>query len=99
MMYKNAQFPIILATIGVSKKHRAFKVCVCHSPDLNPIGHLWENLEWRLRQRFPPPSKHKIIEFLVEERCRISPIEFRTLVEPMKRRIEAVLTRGGPIPY
>ena len=53
VMYKNAQLPIILATmarrdlsdvkIGVSMEHRGFNVCVCvrQSPDLNPIEHLW----------------------------------------------------------
>ncbi|XP_064861527.1 uncharacterized protein LOC115102408 isoform X5 [Oncorhynchus nerka] len=57
------------------------------SPDLNPIQHLWEILEWRLRQRFPPPST-------------IPPIEFRTDVESMPRRIEAVLAAcGEPMHY
>jgi hypothetical protein len=65
---KNAQWPIILATMarrrdlrdferGVSKKHREFKgcVCVCHqiSTQLNT---LWEILKRRLRQCFPPPT-------------------------------------------
>ena len=69
------------------------------SPDLMHIDHL-EILEWRLRQRFPPPStKHQIMEFIVEGWCRTTRIEFQTLVESMSRRIEAVLACGGPTPY
>ena len=60
------------------------------SPDLNPIEHLWEILERRLRQ---------IMEFLIEEWCRIPPVEFQTLVESMPRQIEAVLERSRPTPY
>ena len=37
-------------------------------------------------QRFPPPStKHQMMEILVEEWCRIPPIEFQTLVESMPK--------------
>ena len=61
---------------------------------------LWEIQERCLRRRFPPPStKHKIIEILVEEWCRIPPIEFQTLVESMPRCMEAVMARDGPTPY
>jgi transposase len=70
------------------------------SPDLNPLEHLWEILERRLRQRFPPPStKQQMMDALVEERCRTSPVEFQTLLESMPRRIEPVLARGDPTPY
>ena len=49
------------------------------SLDLNQIEHLWEILNQRLRQRFPPPStKHHIMKFLLEEWCRIPPVEFQT---------------------
>ena len=41
---------------------------------------------------FPPPStKQQIMEFLMEEWCRLPPTEFQTLVESMSRCIEAVL--------
>ena len=46
-----------------------------------------------------PLTKHQIMEFIVEEWCRIPPIEFQPLVESMPRSIEAVLARGGPTPY
>uniref|UniRef100_A0A4W5LC44 USP domain-containing protein n=1 Tax=Hucho hucho TaxID=62062 RepID=A0A4W5LC44_9TELE len=74
---------------GVSTGHRG-----CLSPDLHPIEQLWEILEQRLRQRFPPPST----TFVVEQWCCIPPIEFQAL-ESMPRCFEAVLVaRGGPTP-
>lgn len=66
------------------------------SPDLNPIEHLWEILEQRVRQRSPPPlSKEQMREYLSEEWCSIPPLEFQKLVESMQSRIEAVLAAGG----
>ena len=65
------------------------------SSDLHPIEHTWDILEWSPRQGFPPPST----KLLMEEWCRIPPIEFQILVESMPRCIEAVLTCGDPTPY
>uniref|UniRef100_A0A8C7ISW2 Uncharacterized protein n=1 Tax=Oncorhynchus kisutch TaxID=8019 RepID=A0A8C7ISW2_ONCKI len=59
----------------------------------NPIEQLWEMLELRLKQRFPPPSTKKL------ECCRIHQIDLQTLVESMPSCIEAVQACGGPAPY
>ena len=57
------------------------------SPALNPIEHLWDILERHLRQRFPPPSNScELINFLVEEWCRIPPAEFQTQVDSVTAR-------------
>ena len=59
------------------------------SPDLNPVKHLWEILEWR-------PFSTTINK---TSNTPIPPIEFQTLVEYMPRHIEAVLVCGVPMPY
>ena len=114
VMYKNSQLPIILATIArrkdlsdfereVSKENRGFKGGVCVSVtrsqpnwtlgEMGDSGAVPETV-------FPPPStKHQIMEFIMEEWCRLPPIEFQTLVESTRRCIEAVLARGDPTPY
>ena len=71
------------------------------SPDLNPIEHLWDILERRLRQSFSPPSNRcELIDLLVEGWCRIPPAEFQTLVDSMPRCMQGVLAaRGGPMSY
>ncbi len=39
-------------------------------PDFNPTEHLWEILDWHVRQRSPPPSsKHQMRDYLLEEWC------------------------------
>ena len=69
-------------------------------PDLNPIEPLWEILEQYLRKNFPQSStKLQLIEFLVEEWCRIPPIEFPTPVESMPRCIKAGMACRDPTPY
>ena len=72
-----------------------------HSPDLNPIEHLWNILERCLRRHFPPPSNRcELIDFLVKEWCFKPQAEFQMLVDSMPQRIQVVLAaRGGPTPY
>jgi hypothetical protein len=82
---------------GVSKENSGFKGCV----SVTQLNTLREILGRRLRQRFSPPSiKHQMMECLVEQRCRIPPIEFQTHVESIPGWIytRVDLYQGGSIP-
>jgi len=66
------------------------------SPDLNPIEHLWHHLKSKLQQ-YETPSKgvHELWERVEKEWNKISPEEFRTLIESMPRRVKAVIKANG----
>jgi hypothetical protein len=62
------------------------------SPDLNPIEHVWDLLDRRVRDRAVPPRKvREIASALVEEWDNISQQELANLVQSMRRRCTAVL--------
>ena len=68
------------------------------SPDLNPIEHLWDELERRLRARpCRPTSVCDLTNALLEE----IPINtLLNLLESRPRRVEAVIdAKGGPTSY
>lgn len=71
------------------------------SPDLNPIEHLWDELERRIRLRPRRPSSlPELATALKEEWSAISPVFYKNLVESLPRRIEAVIrAKGGPTRY
>jgi hypothetical protein len=82
VMYKNAQLPIILATMarrrdlsglatGVSKEHRGFKGCVSQSPDLNPIEHVFHH--YKQNTKNDGTSRGRIVwhHSRVPDTCRI----------------------------
>jgi len=63
---------------------------------LNPIEHLWSELERRIRRR--PKNLKSIIELesaLQEEWSKISKDVLTKLIESMPRRIEAVIENDG----
>ncbi|KAK3518759.1 hypothetical protein QTP70_011551 [Hemibagrus guttatus] len=64
------------------------------SPDLNPIEHLWDELERRLRARpSHPTSVPDLTNALLED-------TLLNLVESLPRRVEAVIAaKGGTTPY
>ena len=66
------------------------------SPDLNPIGHLWEHLKQQLRKYSDPPKvAHELWDRLVDEWNGISPRVCQNLIESMPRHIQAVIKANG----
>jgi transposase len=66
------------------------------SPDLNPIEHLWSELERRIRKR--PKNMTSINELesaLQEEWSKITNDVLIKLIESMPRRVEAVIENNG----
>ncbi|KAJ8867660.1 hypothetical protein PR048_031463 [Dryococelus australis] len=62
------------------------------SPDLNPIEHLWDELDRRVRARQArPKSIAQLIEWLQEEWRRIPVDVLQTLVESMPDRVAVVI--------
>lgn len=69
------------------------------SPDLNPIEHLWEHIERKVREESFSgiPGLKSRIEKVWNE---ISPDVTRNLVSSMTRRLEAIIkANGGPTKY
>ena len=68
-----------------------------HSPDLNPIKHIWDELGRPVRQRVNPPQMLGDLErALVEQWRRLPQAVFTNLLRSMRRRCVAVGdTRGG----
>jgi hypothetical protein len=71
------------------------------SPDFNPIEHLRNELECRLRARpNPPTSVPNLTNALVAEWKQVLAAKFQHLLESLPRRVEAVMAaKGGPTPY
>jgi DDE superfamily endonuclease/Transposase len=71
------------------------------SPDLNPIGHLWQHLKGRLSTYESEPSSISELWCRVESGWNKIPVRVcAELIESMPRRIDAVLkARGGHTKY
>ena len=71
------------------------------SPDLNPIEHLWDELERRTRKnKFRPKNKSELFAVLKREWGQIQSDVINKLVDSMPQRVKAVLkSKGGPTPY
>ena len=71
------------------------------SPDLNPIEHLWDELECQLRARpNRPTSVPDLTNYLVAEWKQVPAAMFLHLVESLPRTEEDVIAaKGEPTPY
>ncbi|XP_055385582.1 uncharacterized protein LOC129614761 [Condylostylus longicornis] len=69
------------------------------SPDLNPIEHLWDFLEQKIRKH-DITGKESLKRVIIEEWHKIPSTVICNLVQSMPRRLEAVLqAKGGPTRY
>jgi hypothetical protein len=59
--------------------------CPAQNPDLNPIKHLWDELESQVRSNLPTSIPH-LTNALVAERKQVHPAMFQHLVESLPRR-------------
>uniref|UniRef100_A0AAZ3PVB6 Tc1-like transposase DDE domain-containing protein n=1 Tax=Oncorhynchus tshawytscha TaxID=74940 RepID=A0AAZ3PVB6_ONCTS len=64
------------------------------SPDLNPIEHIWDLSDRRVRA-IPPRNVQELQGALVEEWGNISQQELASLVQSMRRRFTGVLNATG----
>ncbi len=72
------------------------------SPDLNPIEHLWDVVEWEIHiMDVQPTNLQQLCDAIMSIWTKIFSEEyFQHLVESMPRRIKAVLkAKGGPTRY
>lgn len=71
------------------------------SPDLNPIEHLWDNINRKVRNHIPAPQSLPELRRVLEiEWNDITQTEIRTLIRSMPRRMnEVIRARGGHTHY
>ncbi len=71
------------------------------SPDLNPIEHLWDVVEWDICiMDKQPTNMQQLRDAIMSIWIKISEECFQHLVQSMPRRIKAVLkAKGGPNRY
>ncbi|KAJ8887996.1 hypothetical protein PR048_007481 [Dryococelus australis] len=68
------------------------------SPDLNPIEHLWDELDRRVRARQARPNSiAQLMEWLQEQWKRIPMDVLQTLLESMPDRVAAVIASRGEV--
>lgn len=79
---------------------RIMKMPSC-SPDLNPIEHVWNYIETRIRERSVQPKTIAELRQIIQEEWYKVPIEYiRELVSSMGDRISAVKrAKGGHTKY
>ena len=80
----------------VKKKINILADWPSQSPDLNPIEHLWGELERRLKKHAVHPKNKSELEVAVKEEWLKIPYKtLEKLIESMPRRIEACISNDG----
>ncbi|GFX04678.1 transposable element Tc1 transposase [Trichonephila clavipes] len=71
------------------------------SPDLNPLEHLWDELERRFGSQPKRPSSLQALTSAVMDAWKAIPmVIYQKLVESLSKRVQAVIhAKGGPTSY
>ena len=71
------------------------------SPDMNPIEHVWNDVDFRLRKRsIQPTNKHELMKAIEEKWMNTSPEYIKSLYNSMPTRINALYqAKGGFTKY
>ncbi len=64
------------------------------SPDLNTNEHLWGILKWKVEER-KVSNIHQLHDVVMEEWKRTPVVTCEALVNPMPKRVKAVLENNG----
>ncbi|GBM76409.1 Transposable element Tc1 transposase [Araneus ventricosus] len=72
-----------------------------NSPDLNPMEHIWDAMERKLRAQTPPcPNISTLRDLCLDIWYNLSPVMYQKFVVSMPRRVVAVLkAKGGATRY
>ncbi len=67
-----------------------------YSPDMSPIEHVWDALDWRIRQRVPVPANiQQLCTAIEEEWINIPQATINNLINSMRRRCVALHEANG----
>ncbi len=67
-----------------------------YSPDMNPIEHLWDHLDRKVRARVPQPQNHaQLRQALIEEWHRYPKHQINRLITSMPCRVESLVRANG----
>ncbi len=67
-----------------------------YSPDMSPIEHVWDALDWHIRQRVPVPANIQQLHTAIEEEwTNIPQATINNLINSMQRRCVALHEANG----
>ena len=98
-IFQEDNAPIHTTKKTIQWKHDNSITCLpwpSQSPDLNPIEHLWDELEYRVHRRsILPKNENELYNFLLEEWQKIPTSTLEKLVDSMPSRVQAVCNANG----
>jgi len=66
------------------------------SPDMNPIEHVWNHVDMRIRARSQQPRNMAELRIAIEEEWYSTPVEYiQNLYDSMQRRVDALYKAKG----